>query len=274
MIGDLHCHSTMSDGSTNVDKIIDYAIAAGLDFISVTDHDTMAGVERAVNFGKRKGLKVIPGVEITAFDNKRERMVHLLCYMPKRMEKLEKLMKSNTEERRRAVIPVIEEAAKKYPITYDDVVAAAGDSQCVYRQHIIRALMDRGYTYAVFAELYDIFRKIPYKPNFPDVWETVKILNETGGVVCLAHPGRYDSIELAWELADAGLIQAIEISHPSNSESDRAEIEKIVRKYWLVPTTGSDYHGFYSATPHPLGTCTMPGEALDALIKMREEINK
>ena len=89
MIGDLHCHSTMSDGSTNVDKIIDYAIAAGLDFISLTDHDTMAGVERAVNLGKRKGLKVIPGVEITAFDNKRERMVHLLCYMPKRMEKLE-----------------------------------------------------------------------------------------------------------------------------------------------------------------------------------------
>lgn len=272
MIGDLHCHSTMSDGSANTDEIIKYAKSAGLDFIAITDHDTMAGVEKARNAGIRKGIKVIPGVEVTSFDNETQRMVHLLCYMPKKLEKLEKLLNSNLKIRTDAVLDVVSEAEKMFPITLKDVLEAQGDSQCLYRQHIIRALMNRGYTYAVFSDLYDIFRKIPYKPNFPDVRDVAKVLNETGGVVCLAHPGRYDSIDLAWDLADKNLIQAIEISHPSNTESDKVEIEKIIRKYWLVPTAGSDYHGFYSATPHPLGTCTMPGEALDALIEVRNKI--
>ena len=100
------------------------------------------------------------------------------------------------------------------------------------------------------------------------------IINQSGGICCLAHPGRYDSLELAWDLAEAGKIQAIELSHPANSESDREEIEKIIKKYWLVPLGGTDYHGYYSSHPHPLGTCTTPGEALDALMKVREELNK
>ena len=274
MIGDLHCHSSMSDGSTPVDQLVEYAIGAGMDFISLTDHDTMAGVERAVSLGKRKGIRVIPGLEITTHDSKTGRMAHLLCYMPRKMEKLEKLTKSILEERNRAIIPVIDEISKNYPITYDDVVKAAGPAQCLYRQHIIRALMDRGYTYAVFTDLYSIFRDIPYEPHFPDVRYVADVVRQSGGVACLAHPGHYDSIELARELAKDGRIQAIELSHPRNSDSDREEIEKIIREYWLVPTGGSDYHGFYSSVPHPIGTCTMPGEALEALIKVRDELNK
>ena len=162
MAGDLHCHSTMSDGSTPVDQVVEYAIQAGLEFISLTDHDTMAGVERAVNLGKRKGLRVIPGLEITTLDHERGRLAHILCYMPRKFEKLEKLTAATLKERNSAIIPVVEEVAKRYPITYDDVVKAAAGSTCIYRQHIIRALMDRGYTYAVFSDLYTIFRDIPY----------------------------------------------------------------------------------------------------------------
>ena len=88
MAGDLHCHSTMSDGSTPVDQVVEYAIQAGLEFISLTDHDTMAGVERAVNLGKRKGLRVIPGLEITTLDHERGRLAHILCYMQSKFEKL------------------------------------------------------------------------------------------------------------------------------------------------------------------------------------------
>lgn len=264
----------MSDGSTPVDQLVEYAIGAGMDFISLTDHDTMAGVERAVSLGKRKGLRVIPGLEITTHDKETGRMAHLLCYMPRKTEKLEKLTAGILAERNRAIVPVIEEISKNYPITYDDVVRAAGPAQCLYRQHIIRALMERGYTYAVFTDLYGVFHEIPYEPRFPDIREAAKIVNESGGIACLAHPGHYDSLDLAWELAKDGLIQAIELSHPRNSESDRAEIEKIIKEYWLVPTGGSDYHGFYSSVPHPIGTCTMPGEALEALLELRSERNK
>lgn len=274
MAGDLHCHSTMSDGSTPVDNVVEYAIQAGLNFISLTDHDTMAGVERAVNLGKRKGIRVIPGMEITTLDHERGRLAHLLCYMPRKTEKLEKLTAATLKERNSAIVPVVEEVAKHYPITLADVKKAAGDSTCIYRQHIICALMDRGYTYAVFSDLYDIFKTIPYIMEYPDTRDVADMIKNAGGVACLAHPGHYDSLDLAWELAKDGKIQAIELSHPRNSESDREEIEKIIKQYWLVPTGGSDYHGFYSSVPHPLGTCTMPEEALGALIEVRNELNK
>ena len=68
MIGDLHCHSKLSDGSTGLDDIVFYAKRAGLDALAITDHDTMSGVPRAEILGRRYGLTVIPGVEISTFD--------------------------------------------------------------------------------------------------------------------------------------------------------------------------------------------------------------
>ena len=275
MTGDMHCHTTMSDGSTSPEMLVQYALDAGLDFIAVTDHDTMAGAQVAVNIGKRKGLRVIPGVEVSTYDSKTGRNVHLLCYMPRKTEELEKMINNTLKNRNEAIRGVVEEISKKYPITYEDVKKAAGDAQCIYRQHIACALMYRGYTNAIFSELNsEFFGNIPYAVDFPEVREAADVINRSGGICCLAHPGRYDSIELAWELAETGKIQAIELSHPANSESDREEIEKIIKKYWLVPLGGTDYHGYYSSHPHPLGTCTTPGEALDALLKVREELNK
>ena len=141
MIGDMHCHTTMSDGSTSPEMLVEYALDAGLDFIAVTDHDTMAGVQKAVNLGKRKGLKVIPGVEVSTYDAKTGRNVHLLCYMPRKLDKLEKMINNTLKERNEAIKGVIEEVSKRYPITYDDVKKVAGDAQCIYRQHVATYLM-------------------------------------------------------------------------------------------------------------------------------------
>ncbi len=275
MKGDMHCHTTMSDGSTPPELIVDYAIDAGLDFIAITDHDTMAGAQIAVNVGKRKGLKVIPGVEVSTYDSKTGRIAHLLCYMPRKTEKLEKLIGGTIKARQAAIKDVINGISKIYPITYDDVVKASNGSQCLYRQHISKALMERGYATSIFdEEMKKVIRSFTYKMSYPEVREAVEVINQSGGVCCLAHPGRYDSIDLAWELARAGKIQAIELCHPSNTESDKAEIEKIIKECWLIPLGGTDYHGYYNSVARPLGTCTTPGEALDALLKVREELNK
>lgn len=78
MIGDLHCHSKLSDGSTGLDDIVFYAKRAGLDALAITDHDTMSGVPRAEILGRRYGLTVISGVEISTFDPDTGRRVHIL----------------------------------------------------------------------------------------------------------------------------------------------------------------------------------------------------
>ena len=56
MIGDLHCHTRLSDGSMNIDDVVFYAKRAGLDFLAITDHDTMAGCTRAAIVGNRMGI--------------------------------------------------------------------------------------------------------------------------------------------------------------------------------------------------------------------------
>ena len=65
MIGDLHCHTRLSDGSMNIDDVVFYAKRAGLDFLAITDHDTMAGCTRAAIVGNRMGIGIIPGVEFS-----------------------------------------------------------------------------------------------------------------------------------------------------------------------------------------------------------------
>ena len=71
MIGDLHCHTTLSDGSLGMEEIIVQAKRTGIDFISITDHDTLSSINRVKVLGERHGVQVIPGVELSAWDKTR-----------------------------------------------------------------------------------------------------------------------------------------------------------------------------------------------------------
>ena len=68
MAGDLHCHTKLSDGSLGIDDLIGIAKRKVLATIAVTDHDATAGATRAVIIGKRQGVQVIHGVELSTMD--------------------------------------------------------------------------------------------------------------------------------------------------------------------------------------------------------------
>lgn len=102
MIGDLHCHTKLSDGSMGIEDVVFYAKRMGLDFIAITDHDTMAGVTRASVLGQRYGIQVIPGVEISCIDSKRGRKVHMLCYLPLKPMRLESIFQKTLTLRTQA----------------------------------------------------------------------------------------------------------------------------------------------------------------------------
>lgn len=69
MAADLHCHTKLSDGSVGIEDLIVIAQKSGIDTIAITDHDCLAGTVRGKVIGKRYGVNVIPGVEISAIDN-------------------------------------------------------------------------------------------------------------------------------------------------------------------------------------------------------------
>lgn len=76
--GDFHIHSTASDGNLCPLEIIKLAKKKGLDIISITDHNTMGSVYEAMKIGKKLGVCVIPGVEISSMYNGKH--IHILCY--------------------------------------------------------------------------------------------------------------------------------------------------------------------------------------------------
>ena len=82
MTGDLHCHTRLSDGAMGLEEAVFYAKRSGLNFLSITDHDTMTGVVRAGIIGARHGIRIISGVELSCYDYERKKKVHLLCYLP------------------------------------------------------------------------------------------------------------------------------------------------------------------------------------------------
>ena len=198
---DLHCHTKLSDGSLGIEDLITVAKRSGMTAIAVTDHDTLAGTRRAQNIGERVGIKVIPGVEFSAYDKERKSRVHILCYLPEFPDRLEGLCKKITDARKRAGQFMILKLAQKYPITPDFVVNCAG-SPNRYKQHIMRALVECGYTTEIYGDLYkklftpESEENVISKIEYPEPKEIVEAIHEAGGIAVLAHPGWYDNFEL------------------------------------------------------------------------------
>ncbi|MFT3952581.1 MAG: PHP domain-containing protein [Oscillospiraceae bacterium] len=89
MKGDLHCHTTLSDGSMGIEEVIVQAKRTGIDVLALTDHDTISSSSRAQILGERYGVQVIPAAELSAWDKKRNAKVHILCYAPHKPDRLE-----------------------------------------------------------------------------------------------------------------------------------------------------------------------------------------
>ena len=79
MSGDLHCHTKLSDGTLGLEELIALAAKRGINTIAITDHDCLAGTVRAKIIGERNGVKVVPGVELSAYDSKNNKNVHILA---------------------------------------------------------------------------------------------------------------------------------------------------------------------------------------------------
>ena len=102
MAADLHCHTKLSDGLVGIEDLIVIAKKSGIDTIAITDHDCLAGTVRGQVIGKRYGVNVIPGVEISAFDFEAGKKVHILSYLADAPNRLEGICKRTSVARKRA----------------------------------------------------------------------------------------------------------------------------------------------------------------------------
>lgn len=281
MPGDLHTHTTFSDGSCPAELLPRLAAAAGLNALAITDHDSMAGLRFGYAHPQLEGVQLIPGMELSGYDPVRGRRVHILCYWPRDCKELQAHCELLAGRRREAVTKSMQLLEKRCPqFKSEDALAYAKRSEgALFKAYVMRAMMEYGLADGVYGTAYkQLFRPaeeggLHFKFAYPDCRELLRLGRQCGGVVVLAHPSVYKSMQLAHELAAEGLLDGIELDHPRNTPEDRAEIMHLAQKYDLILTGGTDFHGMNRKVPQPIGTGQTQDEMIEriaALAKSRK----
>ncbi|MDR0330303.1 MAG: PHP domain-containing protein [Chitinispirillales bacterium] len=245
---DLHVHSNESDGTLSPEMLIDAAASIGVSVIALCDHDTTAGVARFVRYGESRGVRALPGIELSA--KWQGGNCHLLGLgVSAGCEPLEALLKKTRESRDKRNGLILEKLAKHgINISREQLQSEAG-GEVVARPHIASALIKSGHA-SSHKEAFSAYLSrggLAYVDRFRlEPAEAVKLLRDAGAFVVLAHPRQLslESAELFDALAalkKAGL-QGVEVYSPDTSDEQIRLYKELSTALCLTQTGGSDFH--------------------------------
>lgn len=247
---DLHTHSRASDGILSPAELVDHASDAGIKTFALTDHDTVEGLREAAERSSLRKINFIPGIEFSIKSTLGS--LHLLGYnIDYTNEELRERLASVLKIRGERIFRMVEDLVSNgISINIDDVLAeAAGGS--AGRPHVARVLIKNGFA----ADMDGVFRKflVRGKPGYVpkekiELNDAISLIKKSGGVPVLAHPGslrfkKFTEFENILEgFVDAG-VAGIEAYTYMHSSSDIRKYLSIAKKYRLMVTGGSDFHG-------------------------------
>ena len=247
---DLHVHSNHSDGSLRPSELVSMAKESSLCAFALTDHDTVSGINEAVQEGKKQGVKVIPGIEISAEYKGMDIHILGLNIDYKNTEFINKIKEYADRRilRNKQMLQKMQELG--FDITEDNVKKRLGDVNVITRAHYAIMFTEAGYT----KDNNEAFTKY-LDPGCPcyisrvkvPVTDAVKLIISAGGKPVIAHPVLYklndsELDELISLLKSAGLM-GIEAIYSKNKEGDEQKLRLLAEKYKLFITGGSDFHG-------------------------------
>lgn len=272
LVIDLHCHTTASDGLATPEELVRIASERSVDIIAVTDHDTVAGVGRAVAAGEHLGVRVVAGIELSTRHEGRE--IHLLGYFidVARSALVDALVETREQRRQRAAQIVEKLLGLGLDVSMADVEAQSG-GDVIARPHIARALVAKGYVRSV-REAFDNDligdggRAFVPRRAMSTI-ESIRLVRAARGVAVVAHPGvshhagevRPIPDDVLGRLAEEGL-SGLELDHPDHPPLIRDRLAVIADEYGLITTGGSDWHGL---PEHTLGGWKTPEESFRKL---------
>lgn len=268
---DLHAHSTASDGSRAPSDVIREAKRIGLTAIALTDHDTVAGISEAVTAGEALGVRVVPGVELSAVEGDVE--THILGLHLSDTRELEaKLIELREMRRSRAerMVQRLNELGVRIEFAAVLEQAAGG---AIGRPHVARAMIAEGWA-VDFRDAFDRYlgngRPAYVTKERLAVSDAVGLIHQSGGLAILAHPSHSGTRERIAAFVDQGM-DGVEVRHPSHSSEDTSRLAALVEHFSLVPSGGSDWHGSADG-PRTLGMMRVPADWLgrqDSRIRAR-----
>ena len=276
---DLHIHSTCSDGAVPIERLASIAARTGLHAIALSDHDTLLSAQYAYDHPVQDGVRLIPAAELTGYDYERQHRVHLLAYWPDpESEALRRHCDIMRQRRNECALQSCREIEALYPqFRTEQALEYAQDSGVLFKSGIMQALQQLGLCDGIYTGLYhELFGWEPrgkclHSPTYPPVREVLATARAAGAVVVFAHPTVYKSMPLLRELVREGMVDGIEIDHPSNSPEDKAECAALCGQYHLIHTGGTDFHGANHKVPHPVGTCTTEEDQIARILELAHQ---
>jgi hypothetical protein len=247
---DLHCHSTASDGTLSPTQVVQLAVDSGLSALALTDHDTIGGIAEAAAAAKERNIDFLPGIEISCDFS--PGTMHILGYgvdptSPVLADMTAKLIEGR-DNRNPKIIARLQELG--VDITMDEVEKESGGG-VVGRPHIAAILVRKGYVSSI-KEAFNQYLAPGGKAYFDKErltsQQALGMIRDSGGLPVLAHPvqlrlendAQLDTV--VKNLLDQGLA-GIEIIHSDHDASWIEKCEALAKKYRLLRTGGSDFHG-------------------------------
>lgn len=271
---DLHTHTQASDGMQAPKVNVQLAKEKGLAALSITDHDTVAGIEEALIAGKQYNIVVVPGVEISTRASGKD--IHVLGYYVdyKNEQFLSRLgeLRETRQLRNSKIIGKLQELG--ITITLDEVIQGLGrpllPDESIGRPHIADALVNKGYA----SDMRDAFDQYLAEGAQAFISEprispedACRWIREAGGTPVLAHPGLYKDDVLVRDIIERAHPAGIEVYHSDHGEEEELRYLAMAKEYNLMVTGGSDFHGARQGVVFhgDLGSVTVPVDVLEQL---------
>lgn len=254
MLADLHTHTNASDGILSPFELVKLAKKQGLAAIAITDHDTVDGLEAGIEAGKKVGITVVPGVELSTQLGKDE--IHILGYFIDYTDPdFRAALKSYSLARINRGKKIVEKLQDLgIYVDWNKIMNRFGKGS-IGRPHIARALLEKEYVGSI-EEAFDKYLNpgaSAYVPRLKlEPKEAIKLIKSAKGVPVLAHPGIIQSPNLVARLVPCGLM-GIEVYYPLHDLTHIQYYKSLCKKYNLVATGGSDYHGIGADSKKKLG---------------------
>ena len=241
---DLHLHTTASDGRLLPSELVEQAIIKGRSAIAITDHDTTAGINSAIATASNHNIEVIAGVE---FSVQFVPTMHILALyvdienidLKKELNRLEKV---RCRLIAKAFYRIRQFGINISPYKLREVVGAITISNL--KMYLISEnMISKGSDIDI--ALQDILND--WKKALPSPKECISLIHKCGGLAFLAHPILLGYSNEMLETIICNLKQwgldGIEVEHPAHSSVERKQLDKMLQKYSLIKSGGSDYHG-------------------------------